>query len=76
MPEVKKVKGREVRIWDKSFSVLNRKSQKYHFTGVLFIGVKPKIEMIEKFCEALDSAYEAGKISAKKELRVWLGLEK
>ena len=28
---------------------------------------------IEKFCEALDSAYEAGKTSTKEEFRIWFG---
>ena len=74
MPQVKKIKSREVKIWEKSFSILNRKNQEYHFTGVIFAGTTPKEEMIEQLCVALDAAYAAGKTSAKKELREWLEL--
>lgn len=74
MPEKRKIKGREVRIWEQSFSILNRENQEYYFTGVVFVHDTPNLEMIESLCIALDSAYEAGKSSVKKEFRTWLEL--
>lgn len=74
MHTTKTIKGHKVQMWDKSFSVASRKIQEYFYTGVLFTGGTPETEVIEKFCIALDSAYEAGKIAAIKELRTWLGV--
>jgi len=69
-----KIKGYGVEVWEKSFAVISKKDHEYFRTPVLFVNNTPTPEVIEKFCEALDSAYEAGNRSAKKELRIWLGL--
>ena len=71
-----KVKGRKVEVWEKSFRIFNRDSQLFFCTPVLFIGRTPDTAVIAELCEALDSAHEAGKESAKKELRIFLGIER
>lgn len=72
MKTTRTIKGHTVEIWEKSFAVLNKKTQGYYSTGVLFTGTTPKIEAIVKFCEALDAAHDAGKKAAKNELKAWM----